>query len=169
MKKRTDPVTDAAIPKVGKLMTDMLVMALACDLTSVGTLMWADGECKYSLPWLSLTKTHRFYQKDGGFHPAECQAIATWYSEQNAYLLAQMANVDMGGHSLLLLQVHALLCRKLDPELPLVVLLQYPTIRLLARHLSGAGSLGTDHEAMRDRVNNQRQALARRRTLHGKA
>jgi hypothetical protein len=96
-----DPVTDAAIPKVGKLMTDMLVMALACDLTSVGTLMWADGECKYSLPWLGLTETHRFYQTDGGFHPEECQTIATWYSEQNAYLLAQMANVDMGGHSLL--------------------------------------------------------------------
>jgi hypothetical protein len=96
-----DPVTDAAIPKVSKLMTDMLVMALACDLTSVGTLTWADGECKYSLPWLSLPETHRYYQNDGGFRPLECEAIATWYSEQNAYLLAQMANVDMGGHSLL--------------------------------------------------------------------
>ena len=96
-----DAVTDAAIPKVGKLMTDMLVMALACELTSVGTLMWADGECKYSLPWLGLEKVHRFYQNDGGYHPTECEAIATWYAEQNAYLLAQMANVNMGGHSLL--------------------------------------------------------------------
>jgi hypothetical protein len=96
-----DPVTDAAIPKVSKLMTDMLVMALACDLTSVGTLTWADGECKYSLPWLGLMETHRFYQNDGGFRPLDCEAIATWYSEQNAYLLGQMANVDMGGHSLL--------------------------------------------------------------------
>jgi hypothetical protein len=96
-----DPVTDAAIPKVYKLMTDMLVMALACDLTSVGTLMCADGECKYTLPWLGLEYTQRFYQNDGGYQPAECEAIATWYSEQNAYLLTQMASVDMGGHSLL--------------------------------------------------------------------
>jgi hypothetical protein len=96
-----DPVTDAAIPKVGKLMTDMLVMALACDLTSVATLMWADSESKYSLPWLGLTNTHYFYQNGGGFRPEECAAIATWYSEQNAYLLAEMAKVDMGGHSLL--------------------------------------------------------------------
>jgi hypothetical protein len=96
-----DPVTDAAIPKVSKLMIDMLVMALACDHTSVATLTWADGECKYSLPWLGLEQTHRYYQNDGGYHPPECEAIGTWYSAQNAYLLTQMANVDMGGHSLL--------------------------------------------------------------------
>jgi hypothetical protein len=96
-----DPVTDAAIPKVSKLMTDMLVMALACELTSVGTLTWADGECKYSLPWLDLMYTHRYYQNDGGYHPVQCEAIGTWYSQQNAYLLAEMAKVDMGGHTLL--------------------------------------------------------------------
>jgi hypothetical protein len=96
-----DPVTDAAIPKVGKLMMDMLVMALACDHTSVSTLIWTDSESKYSLPWLGLEETHYFYQNGGGFRPVECETIATWYSEQNAYLLAQMANVDMGGHSLL--------------------------------------------------------------------
>jgi hypothetical protein len=96
-----DAATDAAIPKVGKLMTDMLVMALACDLTSVGTLLWADSESKYTLPWLELPQTHYYYQNGGGFRPAECEAIATWYSQQNAYLLSEMARVDMGGHSLL--------------------------------------------------------------------
>lgn len=96
-----DPETDAAIPKVGKLMMDMLVMALACDLTSVGTFTWADGESKYSLPWLGLTETHYFYQNGGGYQPEECAAINTWYMEQNAYLLKEMAKVDMGGRSLL--------------------------------------------------------------------
>jgi hypothetical protein len=96
-----DPVTDAAIPKVGKLMMDMLVMALACDITSVGTMMWADAQAEYSLPWLGLTNTHSFYQNDGGFQPEACEAIGTWHSEQHAYLLAEMAKVDMGGHSLL--------------------------------------------------------------------
>ncbi|HTN90976.1 MAG TPA: DUF1552 domain-containing protein, partial [Sorangium sp.] len=96
-----DIVTDAAIPKVGKLMTDMLVMALACDITAVGTLQWSDTEAKYTLPWLNLTENHHFYQEMGGFRPAECELIYTWYSEQHLYLLQEMAKVDMGGHSLL--------------------------------------------------------------------
>jgi hypothetical protein len=74
---------------------------------------------------------------------------------------------DLGGHSILLLQAHARLRAKLDQRLPVVALLQYPTIRSLARHLSGAGSSGTYQGAIEDRVQKQRQALARRRTLHG--
>jgi hypothetical protein len=96
-----DMDTDAAIPKVGKLMMDMLVMALACDITAVATLQWADTEAKHTFPWLGLAQHHHFYQHDGGYHPMECEQIATWYSEQHSYLLQSMAAVDMGGHSLL--------------------------------------------------------------------
>lgn len=96
-----DASTDAAIPKVGKLMMDMMVTAFACDLTGAGTLQFADGESKYTLPWLNLPQTHRYYMNDGGYHPPECEKIATWYSQQSSYLLQQMAAVDMGGHSLL--------------------------------------------------------------------
>jgi hypothetical protein len=96
-----DPETDAAIPMVGKLMMDMLVMALACDRTAVGTLQWADAEAKYTLPWLGLSGTHHCYMNDCGFQPDECAQIATWYSQQHAYLLRRMMDVDMGGHSLL--------------------------------------------------------------------
>jgi hypothetical protein len=96
-----DPATDAAIPAVGKLMMDMLVMALACDVTPVGSLMWSDSEAKYTLPWLGLNETHRFYLGDGGYRALECEAIQTWYQEQHAYLIARMAEIDMGGHTLL--------------------------------------------------------------------
>jgi hypothetical protein len=96
-----DLVTDAAIPKVGKLMTDMMVMAMACDLTAVGTLQWSDTEAKHTFPWLGLTETHAFYQNDGGYQPVALEKICTWYSTQHSYLLQQMAQVDMGGHSLL--------------------------------------------------------------------
>ncbi|HET8940309.1 MAG TPA: DUF1552 domain-containing protein, partial [Polyangiales bacterium] len=89
------------IPRVGKLMTDMLVMALACDMTAVGTLQWSDTEALYTLPWLGLQEHHHYYQHDGGFAPAECEQIATWYSTQHRYLIEAMAAVDMGGHSLL--------------------------------------------------------------------
>jgi hypothetical protein len=96
-----DLATDAAIPKVGKLMMDMTVMALACDLTAVGFLQWADSEAKYTFPWLNLRETHYFYQNGGGYRPAELEKIYTWYSSQHAYLLQQLAAVDVGGRSLL--------------------------------------------------------------------
>ncbi len=96
-----DLATDAAIPKVGKLMIDMMVMAFACDITGAATLQWSDTEAKHTFPWLGLTETHAFYQNDGGYRPLECEKIATWYSTQHAYLISEMAKVDMGGHSLL--------------------------------------------------------------------
>ncbi len=96
-----DTMSDAAIPKVGKFMTDMLVMALACDLTGVISLQWSDTEAKHTFPWLTLSEHHHFYQHDGGFKAAECAKIATWYSTQHLYLLQEMAKVDMGGHTLL--------------------------------------------------------------------
>jgi len=96
-----DTETDAAIPMVGKFMMDMLVMALACDITGVATLQWSDTEAKHTFPWLDLSEHHHYYQHDGGFKPAECEKICNWYSKQHTYLLEQMQAVDMGGHSLL--------------------------------------------------------------------
>lgn len=97
-----DEATDAMIPTVGKLMIDMLVMALACDMTAVASLQWSDTEAKHTFPWLGLSEHHHFYQHDGGFRPAECQQIYTWYAEQHSYLLEQMDAVDMGGDRTLL-------------------------------------------------------------------
>jgi hypothetical protein len=96
-----DTSTDTAIPKVGTFMMDMMVMALACDITAVGTLQWTDTEAKHTFPWLNLPEHHHFYQHDGGFRPAECEAINTWYSSMHLHLIQAMADVDMGGHTLL--------------------------------------------------------------------
>lgn len=98
---RRDGSTDAAIPLVGKLMMDMIVMAMACDITSVATLQWSDTEAKHTFPWLGLGEHHHYYQHDGGFRPRECEIIGHWYAQQHAYLLEQMDSVDLGGHSLL--------------------------------------------------------------------
>ncbi len=96
-----DGSTDVAIPKVGKFMMDMIVMALACDITSVVSLQWSDTEAKHTFPWLGLDQHQHFYEHDGNFRPLECEQIAVWYSEQHLYLLQQMDLVDMGGHTLL--------------------------------------------------------------------
>jgi hypothetical protein len=97
----TDTPTDAAIPKVGTYLMDLMVMALACDITAVGTLQWSDTEAKHTFPWLNLPEHHHFYQHDGGFRPVECEAINTWYSSMHLHLIQEMAKVDMGGHTLL--------------------------------------------------------------------
>jgi hypothetical protein len=96
-----DVTTDAKIPEVGKFMMDMMVMALACDLTGVGSFQWSDTEAKHTFPWLNLPEHHHFYQHDGNFRPVECAQICTWYAEMHAYLLAAMDAVEIGDHSLL--------------------------------------------------------------------
>jgi hypothetical protein len=76
-------------------------MAMACDMTAVGTFQWSDTEAKHTFPWLSLPEHHHFYQHDGGFKPVECEKICTWYSQMHLHLLQAMDKVDMGGHTLL--------------------------------------------------------------------
>jgi hypothetical protein len=96
-----DSSTDEAIPMVGRFMMDMLVMALACEITNVASFQWTDTEAKHTFPWLGLDQHHHYYQHDGNFRPLECEQIAVWYSEQHAYLLEAMDAVDLGGRTLL--------------------------------------------------------------------
>lgn len=90
-----DENSDELIPAVGKFMMDMMVMAMACDLTNVGHFQWTDTEAKHTFPWLSLANHHHFYQHDGGFQPDECQQIATWYSQMHLHLLSAMDAVQV--------------------------------------------------------------------------
>lgn len=98
-----DAASDAAIPVVGKLMMDMLVVAMSCELTNVATLQWADAWAGYTLPWLDLPggEVQNYYENNGGFDADSMTKICSWYSTQHAYLLSQMAAVDLGGRSLL--------------------------------------------------------------------
>jgi non-ribosomal peptide synthase protein (TIGR01720 family) len=75
---------------------------------------------------------------------------------------------DLGGHSLLLMQAHARLRAALRPELPVVALLQYPTIRSLARYLSGGAEPALAAATAAERAQKQRQALLRQKSITGK-
>jgi amino acid adenylation domain-containing protein len=76
---------------------------------------------------------------------------------------------DLGGDSLLSIRVHAQLTNRLHADLPIVALLQYPTVRTLARHLAGQhNGTATKPTATMDRARKQREAYARRRNLTGK-
>jgi non-ribosomal peptide synthetase component F len=75
---------------------------------------------------------------------------------------------ELGGHSLLLIRAHARLKEVLRADLPIVALLQFPTIRALARHLTQGPSQGATSQAAMDRAQKQREAQNRRRALAGK-
>jgi amino acid adenylation domain-containing protein/FkbH-like protein/non-ribosomal peptide synthase protein (TIGR01720 family) len=71
---------------------------------------------------------------------------------------------DLGGHSLLLVQMHSLLREKLNSEFPIVALFEHPTVRALARHLGQPAESATDKgEQLRDRALRQKRALAQMR------
>jgi amino acid adenylation domain-containing protein/non-ribosomal peptide synthase protein (TIGR01720 family) len=70
---------------------------------------------------------------------------------------------DLGGHSLLLIRAHQRLRESVRPDLSIVAMLQYPTVRTLARHLSGGEKDSTAFDAVRERARRQRGAFAQRR------
>jgi non-ribosomal peptide synthetase component F len=71
---------------------------------------------------------------------------------------------DLGGHSLLMLRVHARLSAKLAREIPVVKLFQHPSIRALARALgdSEPAEPSAAISAAQDRAAKARAAMARR-------
>jgi amino acid adenylation domain-containing protein len=75
---------------------------------------------------------------------------------------------ELGGDSLLSIRVHAQLTNRLHADLPIVALLQYPTVRALARHLAGEGNGAASAGAAMDRARKQREAYARQRNLAGR-
>ncbi|HEU4766424.1 MAG TPA: amino acid adenylation domain-containing protein, partial [Pyrinomonadaceae bacterium] len=67
---------------------------------------------------------------------------------------------DLGGHSLLLVRVHEALQERLSLEVPVAALFKFPTVRALARHLSGNSE--KDASLNRRRAGERRAALEAR-------
>lgn len=104
------------IPALGRLQMDLLVMAMACDLTRVGTVQFGRSGAGHRFNWLGPE-----YAKDPLLGPV-CKAtglhalahhdkypitrgklvrIHTWYAEQMAYLLGRLAAVPERGGTML--------------------------------------------------------------------
>ncbi len=96
-----DLSNDEPIPRTGKLMMDMMVAAMACDLVRVGTIQWADSSANNTFPWLELKDTHHGYQHDRGYRPDAIRKIQIWYASQFAYFLDRLIAVQENGQSLL--------------------------------------------------------------------
>jgi non-ribosomal peptide synthetase component F len=74
---------------------------------------------------------------------------------------------DLGGHSLLLVQLHARLRSALRRDFPLVTLFTYPTVRSLARFCDTGGESADNTAQWRMRAQQQRQALVSLRNKRG--
>ncbi|MDB6068281.1 MAG: Non-ribosomal peptide synthetase component [Pedosphaera sp.] len=75
---------------------------------------------------------------------------------------------DLGGHSLLIAQLHAQICEAFKTELPIVKLFQYPTISSLASHLDRSPDEFDSMQKIYERAKLQKAALGRQRPLEKK-
>jgi hypothetical protein len=69
---------------------------------------------------------------------------------------------DLGGHSLLLIRVHASVCEKLKATLSIVEMFQYPTISLLARHISQSSAGSGRIQKAQERTQRRKEAAVAR-------
>jgi hypothetical protein len=89
-------------PEVGALQMELLVMALACGLTNVASLMWSTALSGMVHTWLGQTLDHHSYSHASD--PASTEAliaIDTWYAERFADLLARCKEIPEGDGTLL--------------------------------------------------------------------
>jgi amino acid adenylation domain-containing protein/non-ribosomal peptide synthase protein (TIGR01720 family) len=70
---------------------------------------------------------------------------------------------DLGGHSLLLVQMHERLQATLKAEFPVVALFEHPTVRSLARHLNQPDLVPENGKQWQDLAQRQKQAIAQLR------
>jgi hypothetical protein len=93
----------ANIDLKGKLMSDLLVMAFACDLMPVATMQWSDSESKFPLNFdpLNLADHHHGYQHDSVFTPDALFKIYQWFGGNFAYMLDKLNAVSEGDRTLL--------------------------------------------------------------------
>jgi len=88
-------------PEIGKAQTDLMVLALACDLTRVVSLQWSTAESTTVHSHLGIADEHHLMSHNIAKHGAELTRINTWYAEQFAYLLTELKKVPEAGGTLL--------------------------------------------------------------------
>jgi hypothetical protein len=102
-----DYKANANFPAVGKLQMDLLVMAMACDLTRVGTLQWEQSVGGARFTWVdpAITRDHHDMSHDGDGATDTLEMLTKiniWYAQQLNYLLDALKNAkEADGSSML--------------------------------------------------------------------
>jgi len=93
-----------SFPAVGALQMDLLVMALACDITRVASLQWSRSVSQTRFSWLNITEGHHDLSHrpdDDAGAVDKLTRINTWYAQQLAGLIARLkATPDGAGGTL---------------------------------------------------------------------
>jgi hypothetical protein len=93
-----------SFPAVGSLQMDLLVMALACDITRVATLQWTRSVSETRFTWLNITEGHHTLSHLGDDDAGavdKLTRINNWYATQLASLIARLKAVpDANGTTL---------------------------------------------------------------------
>lgn len=99
-----DYMANDNFPAVGKLQMDLMVMALACDLTRVGTIQWENSVGNVQFSWLGLTRGHHDMSHDGDSVTQTIEDLTNinvWYAQQLAYLLGKLKAIPEGTGTML--------------------------------------------------------------------
>ncbi len=104
------------IPALAKIQMDLMVMALACDLTRIGTIQFGRAGAAHRFNWLgpefATDPALAAADQAKGFHAlahkeaepasrAKLVKIHTWYAGQLAYLLDKLESIPEGGGTML--------------------------------------------------------------------
>jgi hypothetical protein len=100
--EQIDPDANDSFPVVSRLQIDMMVMAMACDLTRISSLLWARAGSNIRYTWLGLGTEHHSIAHDST-DPARQQIadINTWHASEVAYLLDALQAVPEGDATML--------------------------------------------------------------------
>jgi hypothetical protein len=85
-------------------MSDLLVMALGCDITRVASLQWSRSVSNTRFTWLGIETGHHDLSHHGDDDEAAVEALTSinqWYATQFAALLTKLARVPEGDGTML--------------------------------------------------------------------
>lgn len=88
------PYDNAAFPDVGKQQMDLLVLALACDMTRVASLQWSHTVSPMVPSWLGISEGHHslsHIDDSNAAGLAQFVAAERWFAEQFVYLVDKLA------------------------------------------------------------------------------
>ncbi|WP_063796272.1 DUF1552 domain-containing protein [Chondromyces crocatus] len=88
------PHVNDNFPEIGKAQMDLLVMALACDMTRVASIQWSHTVGPVVPSWLGISEGHHSlsHMDDGNVSGVQQFVQAErWFAEQFAYLIESLA------------------------------------------------------------------------------
>jgi hypothetical protein len=89
-----------SFPDVGRAQMDMLVAALACDMTKVATLQWSHTVSPTVFSWLGISEGHHALSHIRDSNVTGVQSFVQterWFAEQFAYLVDRLKSLPEPG------------------------------------------------------------------------